>query len=190
MARKEVTQSLIDYHQDVGLSADRELLVPEAGIRTCSGDPVPFPVGAAVTGASTATTVTASGAVTGASVVVAGANGQAWTRMLSTELLLALEGATVEAEDIIPAGARLYAVDVLVVTAITGATSFDVGDGSTADRWGDDLSVDAETQETTQEDVPIIAAATSVILTANGSDFLTGAVRVTVFYETITGATS
>jgi hypothetical protein len=45
MARKEISQGLQDTRADVGLSSEGELLVPEAGVRTLSGDPVPLPEG-------------------------------------------------------------------------------------------------------------------------------------------------
>ena len=48
MARKEVVAGLHDYRADVGISSDAELLIPEAGIRTRTGDPVLFPSGVTV----------------------------------------------------------------------------------------------------------------------------------------------
>lgn len=187
MARKEVTQSLADYQPDVGLSAERELLVPVAGLRTVAGDPVPFPGGASLTG-----TATASGAVTGGSIVQAGNNGALTTIAHATALLSALEGATVTATDLIPANSIVLGVTARVTTIITGATSFSIGDGTDADRWGATIDIEAGTVSATATitSVPFYAAATSVVLTAAGSDFLTGAVRLVVHYVTLTAPTS
>lgn len=189
MARKEVVQYVGDQQPDLGLSAERELLVPEAGIRTRSGDPLPLPAGVDVTGA-----VEASGAVTGATIVQAGANGQAATIASVSALLSALEGATVEAEDLIPAGSLVLGVTTRVTTVITGATSYSVGDGTDADRWGATIAVTAGTTsglaDITIASPVYYAAATSVVLTAAGSDFTAGAVRVTVHYIALTAATS
>jgi hypothetical protein len=57
MARKEISQGLQDTRADVGLSSEGELLVPEAGVRTLSGDPVPLPEGM-TTPAATITALT------------------------------------------------------------------------------------------------------------------------------------
>jgi len=57
MARKEVSQGTQDYHPSLGLSSENELLVPEAGIRTRSGDGIPLPAGLGNTGRSRFSTV-------------------------------------------------------------------------------------------------------------------------------------
>lgn len=125
---------------------------------------------------------------------VAGANGQAQTLRQATALVSTPSGATVTATDLIPAGSVVLGVTVRVTTLMTGATAFDVGDGSDADRWGDDIAVAAGTTttnaNTTITAVPIYAAATSVVLTAVTSDFTAGAVRITVHYLSLTAPTS
>jgi hypothetical protein len=98
----------------------------------------------------------------------------------------ALSGATVTATDLIPAGSIVLGVNVKVITLITGATSFTIGDGTDADRWGTGIAVAAGTTTTTADitvtSAPIYAAATSVVLTAAGSNFTAGAVEISVHY--------
>ena len=112
----------------------------------------------------------------------------------ATVLKSALSGATVTATDLIPAGSLVLGVTARVTTVITGATSFDIGDGTDADAFGDNIAVTANTTTTlasyTVTAPAIYTAATSVVLTANGSNFLTGAVRLTVFYISLTAHTS
>ena len=88
----------------------------------------------------------------------------------------------------------MLGVTVRVTTLIEGATSFEVGDGTDPDRWGTAIAVAATTTTTgtafTITSVPFYAAATSVVLTANVSNFTAGAVRVSVHYMAFTAATS
>ena len=105
---------------------------------------------------------------------------------LTVQELTGLSGASVTASNLIPAGAIVLGVLVEVTTAITGATSFDVGDGATANRWGDNIAITLGTKtdltDTTDTSVPIFPAANNVVLTAVGSNFTAGAVRITVHY--------
>ena len=105
-----------------------------------------------------------------------------------------LSGASVTATNLIPAGCFLLGVTVRVTTAITGATSFSIGDGSDADRWGATIAVAAGTTTTianfTANGFGQFTAANNVVLTANGGDFATGAVRVTAHYLDLSPATS
>jgi hypothetical protein len=81
-----------------------------------------------------------------------------------------------------------------VTTTITGATSFDIGDGTDVDRWGAAIALTSGTTTSlaniTISNPVYYAAATNVVLTANGANFTAGAVRLTVHYLTLTAATS
>lgn len=103
---------------------------------------------------------------------------------------------TVTATNLIPAGSLVIGVDARVTTVIVGAgmTSFSIGDGSDADRWGTGILLAAGTTVTlanaTINAAPIYAAATSVVLTANAGQFDSGVIRLTVHYLSLTAATS
>ncbi len=110
-------------------------------------------------------------------------------------LLSGLTGATATAASLIPAGALILGVSVRVNTLITGATSFDIGDGSDVSRWGATIAVAATTTsdptDFTENTVSWQgAAAGDVVLTANGSNFTAGAVRVVVTYISLSAPTS
>ena len=150
------------------------------------------PVTGAVTGNVT-------GNVTGALLntdqsVGLGANAQVLHIEQATVLKSALSGATVTCTDLIPAGCILLGITTRVTTVITGATSVDIGDGSDADRWGNDTAITAGTTtglaDLTGTGLAVNVAAMSVVLTANGSNFLTGAIRVTAHYIRLTAPTS
>lgn len=123
-----------------------------------------------------------------------GSNGQETQIQTASALLSALSGATVVSTDLIPANALVFGVTARVTTLITGATSFDIGDEATPDKWGKDVDV-AATTTTTLANATIVTptiytVAQDVILTARGGDFTAGAVRVTVHYLTLVAPTS
>lgn len=105
----------------------------------------------------------------------------------------AMSGATVTASNLIPAGSIVLGVNVRVVTEITGATTFTIGDGTDADRWGTGIALTVGTTTSTADitvtSVPIYAAATSVVLTATGSNFTAGAVNIEVHYINVSALT-
>jgi len=111
----------------------------------------------------------------------------------STEVT-GMSGASVTASSLIPAGVFLIGVTVRVTTLITGATSFTIGDGSDVDRWGTGIAVAAGTTTTiadfTADGFGQFVAANDVVLTATGSNFTAGAVRITAHYLSLTAATS
>lgn len=103
----------------------------------------------------------------------------------------ALSGASFTFTNIIPSGVLVKAVLTKVTTAITGATGYDVGDGTDVDRWaanvlpnlgqGSDVSrytdpAEAPHYTQSQEDV---------VITALTSDFTGGEVTCIVIYESI-----
>lgn len=107
--------------------------------------------------------------------------------------LTSLSGATATATDLIPAGAVVIGVTTRVTTTITGATGYDVGD-SDQDRWGTniDISLDTTSDNTDWTDGSLLCYpnTTSVVLTALGSSFTGGSVRISVHYIEITAPTT
>ena len=153
-------------------------------------------IGVPETGDGTGTTVIGSRAHTtqariyGGTFLSTGANGQSTQLGQSTTLLSALSGATVTATNLIPANCILLGVTARVTTAITGATTFDIGDGTTADRFGNDIAIALNTTANNCIAPALVTAATNVVLTANGSNFTGGAVRLTAHFITLVAPTS
>ena len=98
----------------------------------------------------------------------------------------AMSGASVTLTNIIPAGAVVVGVTCKVKTAITGATSFDLGTAADPDRFGaaiaTTLGITSDNRDWTSGTVECFPSATSLVLTANGSNFTGGAVYVSVQY--------
>lgn len=95
---------------------------------------------------------------------------------------------------VIPAGVLVLAVLIRVTTAVTGATDFDVGDGTDVDKWGAAIAIALGTT-TDGEDFTALTptfytGATNVVLTANGGAFAGGVVKVTAFYIDFTAIES
>lgn len=114
----------------------------------------------------------------------------------ATTSITCSSGATCTATNLIPAGAMVVGVTTRVTTLVTGATTFDIGDGSTADLFGDDEAVAANSttgladHKATWTGPKLYAAATNVVLTANGGNFSAGVVRITVHYMSLSAASS
>lgn len=100
-----------------------------------------------------------------------------------------MSGATATASDAIPAGCYLLGITAYVDTEIEGATSFDIGDGTDADRWGAAIALAAGTEVDLSDLVgtgpAVFTSANDVVLTANGSNFTAGAVTITAHYITL-----
>jgi hypothetical protein len=101
----------------------------------------------------------------------------------------ALSGATYVTTIAIPAYANLIGVTTRVTTEVTGATDYDVGDGSDVDLWGAAIGVTLGSQSQTSDFTAVAAvgaAATSrtVTLTANGSNFTGGVIEICLHYLT------
>ena len=98
----------------------------------------------------------------------------------------AMSGATITLANIIPAGAVVVGITCKVTTVITGATSFDLGTAADADRFGAGIAVavgtTSDNRNWTSGTVECFPSNTSLILTANGGNFATGAVYVSVQY--------
>jgi hypothetical protein len=103
------------------------------------------------------------------------------------QTLSALSGASATTTGaLIPDGAVVVGVTTRVATAITGATGYQVGDGTDADRWGDinaiALNTTSDNRDWTAGTIECFTSGGEVTLTANGSDFTAGAVVICVFY--------
>jgi hypothetical protein len=101
----------------------------------------------------------------------------------------ALSGASYTTTIAIPAYAHLIGVTTRVTTEVTGATDYDVGDGSDVDLWGAAVGVTLGSESRTADFTNIAAvgpAATSrtVTLTANGSNFTAGVIEICLHYLT------
>ena len=109
-------------------------------------------------------------------------NGAATELHCVEEELTALSGASVTTTIAFPNQCIIMGASVRVTTAITGATSFDAGDGSTVDRFGGTLGI--AVNSTNQGTIGPAGnySSTTVTLTANGGNFTAGAVRVALHY--------
>ncbi len=107
------------------------------------------------------------------------------------------DGNTHTFTNLIPAGAYLLALTTRVTETIVGATSVDIGDGSTADLWGNNtgVSVDTTTDHTDYTTAAAVGtlylSANNVVITAVGgaADFSDGTMRVTALYIDVTAPT-
>jgi hypothetical protein len=108
------------------------------------------------------------------------------------EQLVTLSGATTNSTVQIPAGAILLAVSNRVVTAITGATSYNCGYGTgvPTTAFGSGLSVSAGSTNLGVIGPNPFYTATPVLFTAVGGNFTGGAVRMTIHYLMPSVATS
>jgi hypothetical protein len=98
------------------------------------------------------------------------------------ELLSGLSGASVVSTLQIPSRAIVLGVSTRTVVAITGATSYDAGDGSTVDRFGGSLSISAGGTNVGVIGPTAIYSPMNITLTANGSNFTGGDVRIATHY--------
>lgn len=106
------------------------------------------------------------------------------------EELTGLSGATAVSTIAFPNQCIVLGVSVRVTTAITGAASFDVGDGSTVDRFGGTLGITLGSTNQGTIGPAGNYSSTTVTLTANGGNFTAGAVRIALFYIELTPPTS
>lgn len=106
------------------------------------------------------------------------------------EQLVTLSGATTLSTTQIPAGAIVLAVSNLVVTAITGATSYSCGVSGNASAFGSSLGVTAGSKNLGLVGPNPFYSETSVLFTAAGGNFTGGAVRMTIHYLIPSVATS
>lgn len=138
------------------------------------------------------TSNTTQSRIFGGNALTTGGNGQSTQLGQSTTAspTPTTSGATVTVAALIPANSIVIGVTARVTTAITGATSFDIGDGTTANLFGDDVAVALNTTSQNTIAPTRYATATNVVLTANGGNFTGGAVRLTVHFLTLVAPTS
>ena len=123
-------------------------------------------------------------------LATASPNGATMTINILEQLVSGLSGATVTPGTAIPAGVLVLACASRTVTAITGATSYSVGYTGSASVFGSSLGISlGSTNEGMIGPLPVYSA-TNLILTAAGSNFTAGAVRLSLMYLTFTPPTS
>ncbi|ADK73486.1 ribonuclease III [Roseobacter phage RDJL Phi 1] len=118
------------------------------------------------------------------------ANGGALRLRVIEEELTGLSGATATTTASFPNQSIILGVSLRVTTTITGATNFDCGDGTTAGRFGGSLGLAAGTTNQGTIGPSGNYGTTNVVLTANGSNFTAGAVRVCLIYLELIAPTS
>lgn len=119
-----------------------------------------------------------------------GSNGSYAQLRSVEEELSGLSGSSVSTTIQFPDPCLILGCSLLVTAAITGATSFDLGDGSTVDLFGNSLGVSFELSHVGMVAPTLNSTATSVTLTANGSNFTGGSVRVSIAYLEMSPPTS
>ena len=104
---------------------------------------------------------------------------------------ITVSGASTNSTIQIPDRGLVLAVNVRVTTAITGATSFDVGISGDTGRYGTGIGIAQDSTSIGMSQHPTsYYADTPLILTANGGSFSGGVVRLTVQYLAVRGAWS
>ena len=105
--------------------------------------------------------------------------------------------ATITATSLIPAGSVVSSVVTRVTTGFNGTlTSHTIGDGTTANLFGNNVAITANTTSDLTNHLAtfkptLYTAATNVVMTAVAGTYgATGTIRVTVFYCTATAPTS
>lgn len=94
------------------------------------------------------------------------------------EVELDLAGSSVTASGLIPARAIVLGVTGWVTDAITGATGWRVGDGSTDDRFGSGLGLAVASSNVGVVGPFATYAATDLVVSAEGPNFTDGTVRL------------
>jgi hypothetical protein len=101
-------------------------------------------------------------------------------------VLSGLSGASVTATGLIPAGAVVVGITAKVLTAVTGATSWQLGTAADPDRFaaagGIALGSTTDNANWTAGGIECFPAATNLVLTANGSNFTAGSIQISVQY--------
>ena len=98
------------------------------------------------------------------------------------EDLTGLSGATATTTIAIPDRAIVLGVSTRTTSLIFGATSYDCGDGTTANKFGAILGRTAGSTNIGSVGPTAYYDATPIVLTANGGNFAAGAVRVAIQY--------
>jgi hypothetical protein len=98
------------------------------------------------------------------------------------ETLVTLSGGSTNASVQIPANCIVLAVGARVVTAITGATSFEVGVSGNLSQFGSGLSISAGSTNYGLIGPTAFYSATTLTITATGGSFSGGQVRLSIAY--------
>lgn len=117
--------------------------------------------------------------------IAVGANGGATGVAVLEETLSGLSGPTVDSTIQIPDRAICLGVSTRTVTSITGATSYDCGIAGTPAKFGGSLGVSSGSTNKGVIGPEAFYSDTAVRLTANGSDFTGGDVRLAIHYLTV-----
>ncbi len=129
---------------------------------------------------SNAWTVLDQGFVSTLQTIAQGANGANIQAAVLEGLVTGLSGASVATSVQIPANCIVLGVGVRVTTAITGATSFSVGVTGTPGQFGSSLGISLNATNFGLIGPTAFYTATNIILTAAGSNFSGGAVRLSI----------
>lgn len=123
-----------------------------------------------------------------ASVAIARGPNDATTGMaVSEQTLSGLSGASRNSTIKIPNRSIVLGVSCRVITAITGAASFNCGIAGEPDKFGGSLGIAAGSSNIGVIGPQAFYADTAIRLTANGSNFTGGAVRIAIHYLTCVG---
>lgn len=127
-----------------------------------------------------------------------GPNGGSNALKTATTTVNGSAAATISATDLIPAGSLVVGVSARITSTFsnTSLTAIDIGDGTTADLFANDIALASGTTTTYADHKStftpkIYVAATSVVMTGVGASFTTnGTIRLVVYYYSIVGPTS
>ncbi len=106
------------------------------------------------------------------------------------EQLVTLSGASTTAASPIPANCIVLGVGSRTVTAITGATSYEVGQTGALSQFGSSLGIAAGSTNCGIIGPTGFYSATNLVVTAAGGSFTGGTVRLAIFYLLLTQPTS
>lgn len=108
--------------------------------------------------------------------------GAASDMVVIEELLSGLSGATVDSTVVLPDRAIVLGVSVRVISAITGASSFDIGTAASSGKFGATLSIAAGTTNIGVIGPEALYSDTAIRITANGGNFTGGDLRIALHY--------
>ena len=122
------------------------------------------------------------------------ANAQGTQYKIKTTELTSMSGASITWSNAIPAGCEVLGVSSRLTTEITGASGFQIGDGTDVDRWADKDATAAGTTtdmaDFTDTGRHLYTSVTNIVVTAKTSNFTAGAIRLTLHYIELVPPTS
>jgi len=122
------------------------------------------------------------------------ANGQVFAMKSMTVELTSMSGASVNATNLIPAKSVVVGVTSRVTVALEGCSSYDLGKATNVDLFANNASknVGSTTDNSNWTDScpQVFNAAEDMVVTAVGSPFTAGSLRITVHYFEVTAPTS